>query len=89
MVTPLIPEAKEGSVVRERMAHLLNRPCRLRIRWTDEQQNTSGFETLTAVIRDVAPIGRDYFFFCSILGPPEQQTVIKAAAVLQITEIHG
>ena len=82
------PVFKEGSVVRDRIGHLLQRPVRLRVRWTDETTNTSGFETLEATLIDLAPLGRDYFFF-GVMGPPEKRlsTVIKASAVLQITEI--
>jgi hypothetical protein len=81
--------AKEGTVAQERIAFLIEKPCRVRVWWNEEGQAASpGGDCFEAILLGVFPVGRDYYF-SFLTGHPEnpKRSIIKTAAVLQISEV--
>lgn len=81
---------KDGSVVASRVAFLVGKRCRVRLWWTQEAQVSSpGGDLFEAVLADVVPIGRDYYFVFATNDEDGvvRRSLIKTAAVLQVMEI--
>lgn len=78
---------KDGTVVQERIAFLIGRRVRVRLWWSDEGRAASPEGDLfEGTLLGCVPIGRDYFFVFSTGGDNPQRSIIKSAAVLQVTE---
>lgn len=82
----VIKETANGeSVVKERVSFLVGKLVRVRVWWSQEgQQASPGGDLFDAVLVDLVPVGRDYYFVFETSG---KRSVIKTAAVLQMSEV--
>lgn len=76
-----------GSTMRERLTDLIGKRVQVRVWWSAEAKEASpDGDLFVAVLRDCIPIGRDYYFVFELQGSRPRRTMIKTAAVLQVTE---
>ena len=78
---------KDGSIASERLEFLIGKLVQVRVWWRAEAQVSSpGGDLFDAILVDVFPIGRDYYYVFASIGDNPKRSIIKTAAVLEIAE---